>query len=117
MDISRESKERLPGTVNACASVRLYDKQGKFIRYRIEDALIEGEEIPQRLLETLLPASEVREKIVLIYRDGSFCGREVEHLNSRAGLLVRARASGRSGSSPVRSSRRASAPSRVTLPA
>jgi len=80
LDISRESKERLPGTVNACASVRLYDRQGKFIRYRIEDALIEGEEIPQRLLETLLPASEIREKTVLIYRDGSFCGREVEHL-------------------------------------
>ncbi len=80
LDISRESKEKLPGTLNACASVRLHDKQGKFIRYRLEDALIPGEEIPQRLLETLLPAAELRDKTVLIYRDGSFCGREVEHL-------------------------------------
>ncbi|NDJ24761.1 stem cell self-renewal protein Piwi [Nostoc sp. B(2019)] len=80
LDISRESKEKLPGTLNACASVRLYDKQGKFIRYRLEDALIPGEEIPQRLLETLLPATELRGKTVLIYRDGSFCGQEVEHL-------------------------------------
>jgi hypothetical protein len=80
LDISRESKEKLPGTLNACASVRLYDRQGKFIRYRLEDALIPGEEIPQRLLETLLPAAELRNKTVLIYRDGSFCGQEVEHL-------------------------------------
>jgi hypothetical protein len=80
LDISRESKEKLPGTLNACASVRLYDRQGKFIRYRLEDALIPGEEIPQRLLETLLPVSELRNKTVLIYRDGSFCGQEIEHL-------------------------------------
>lgn len=80
LDVSRVSKVDLPGTLNACASVRLYDRQGKFIRYQLEDALIPGEEIPQRLLESLLPASELREKIVLIYRDGSFCGQEVEHL-------------------------------------
>lgn len=80
LDISRESKEKLPGTLNACASVRLYDRQGKFIRYWLEDALIPGEEIPQRLLETLLPAAELRDKTVLIYRDGSFCGQEVDHL-------------------------------------
>ncbi|MCL1466260.1 Piwi domain-containing protein [Argonema galeatum] len=87
LDVSRESKERLPGTVNACASVRLYDTQGKFIRYRIEDALIEGEEIPQRLLETLLPAGEMRDKTTLIYRDGSFCGQEVEHLRKWANAI------------------------------
>jgi hypothetical protein len=84
LDIARESKERLPGTINACASVRLYDKQGEFIHYRIEDALIEGEEIPQRLLETLLPASEMKGKTALIYRDGRFCGSEVEHLQDWA---------------------------------
>lgn len=80
LDVSRISKEKLPGTLNACASVRLYDRQGKFLRYQLEDALIPGEEIPQRLLETLLPVSELLDKTVLIYRDGSFCGQEVEHL-------------------------------------
>lgn len=80
LDVSRVTKEKLPGTLNACASVRLYDRQGKFIRYHLEDALISGEEIPQRLLETLLPQAELRGKTVLIYRDGSFCGQEVEHL-------------------------------------
>ncbi len=66
--------------MNACASVRLYGANGEFIRYQLEDAFIEGEEIPQRVLETLLPEAELRTKTVLIYRDGSFCGEEVDHL-------------------------------------
>lgn len=100
LDISRESKARLSGTVNACASIRLYSKQGEFIRYRLEDALIEGEEIPQRVLERLLPANELEGKIVLIYRDGRFCGREVPNLLERAKaigckfILVECRKSG-----------------------
>jgi len=84
LDISRVSKKRLAGTMNACASVRLYGKQGEFVRYRLEDDLIEGEEIPQRLLERLLPASELQNKTVLIYRDGSFVGKEVDYLVKRA---------------------------------
>ncbi len=86
--------------MNACASVRLYGKQGEFIRYRLEDALLEGEEIPQRLLERLLPAAELEGKTVLIYRDGIFCGQEVSHLLERARainsrfILVECRKSG-----------------------
>ncbi|MBD2384004.1 stem cell self-renewal protein Piwi [Cylindrospermum sp. FACHB-282] len=80
LDISRQSKAKLSGTVNACASIRLYGKQGEFIRYRLEDALIEGEEIPKRVLERLLPAKELQDKTVLIYRDGRFCGQEVDNL-------------------------------------
>ncbi|CAN1210768.1 Protein argonaute [Tumidithrix helvetica PCC 7403] len=100
LDISRASKKQLAGTMNACASVRLYNKQGEFIRYKIEDSLIEGEEIPQRLLENLLPASELENKTVLIYRDGRFCGQEVSHLLKRAKaiganfILVESRKSG-----------------------
>lgn len=80
LDISRSPKAKLSGTMNACASIRLYGKQGEFIRYRLEDALLEGEEIPQRLLERLLPSAELEGKTVLIYRDGRFCGKEVAHL-------------------------------------
>ncbi|KJH71992.1 Piwi domain-containing protein [Aliterella atlantica] len=80
LDISRVAKKHLPGTLNACASIRLYGSQGEFIRYQLEDSLIEGEEVPQRLLETLLPETELRNKTVLIYRDGPFCGKEVDHL-------------------------------------
>lgn len=100
LDISRESKQKLSGTVNACASIRLYGKQGEFIRYRLEDALIEGEEIPQTVLERLLPANELEGKTILIYRDGRFCGKEIPNLLERAKaigckfILVECRKSG-----------------------
>ena len=100
LDISRFSKERLPGTLNACASVRLYGQRGEFLRYRLEGDLIEGEEIPQRLLERLLPAAELGGKTVLIYRDGRFVGREVDNFLARAKainaqfILVECRKSG-----------------------
>ncbi len=47
---------------------------------RLEDALIEGEEIDRQTLETFLPSAEVSGKTVLIYRDGHFCGKEIKHL-------------------------------------
>jgi hypothetical protein len=84
LDISRVSKKRQAGTMNACASVRLYGKQGEFIRYQLEDDLIAGEELPPTLLERLLPAAKLRNKTVLIYRDGSFVGKEVDYLVKRA---------------------------------
>ena len=83
-DVSRMSRQKLAGSRNACASVRLYGKQGNFLSYRIEDALIEGEEIPQSTLENFLPKAELKNKTVLIYRDGRFCGDEVLHLQERA---------------------------------
>ncbi|MBW4682748.1 MAG: stem cell self-renewal protein Piwi [Microcoleus vaginatus WJT46-NPBG5] len=84
LDISRASKEKSPGTLNACASIRLYGQQGEFHRYRLEGDLIEGEEIPQRLLERLLPSADLGGKTVLIYRDGRFCGQEVDNFLARA---------------------------------
>ncbi|MEH2328279.1 Piwi domain-containing protein [Nostoc sp.] len=80
LDISRESKTKLSGTMNACASMRLYGKQGEFIRYQLKDTLIQGEEIPKQFLEGLLPKKEFEGKTVLIYRDGRFCGQEVANL-------------------------------------
>lgn len=84
LDISRYSKQNLPGTLNACASVRLYGKQGEFHRYRLEGDIIEGEEIPQRLLEKMLPEPILGGKTVLIYRDGRFVNREVDNFLARA---------------------------------
>ena len=84
LDISRSPKLRLAGTMNACASIRLYGRQGEFVQYRLEDGLLEGEEIPQRMLERLLPAAELDTKTILIYRDGRYCGKEVTHLLERA---------------------------------
>jgi Piwi domain len=84
LDISRTPKKKGSGSLNVCASVRLYDRQGKFIRYRLEDALTQGEEIDKRTLERFLPAADLSGKTVLIYRDGHFCGNEVKYLRERA---------------------------------
>jgi hypothetical protein len=102
LDVARSKKKRLAGSMNACAGVCMYGNRGEFIRAKSEDAAIEGEEIPQRFLEALLPAKELREKTVLIYRDGRFCGDEVNHLLSWAKaiqarfILVECRKSGTS---------------------
>ncbi|MCU0543767.1 MAG: stem cell self-renewal protein Piwi [Oscillatoriaceae cyanobacterium Prado104] len=84
LDISRTPKKKGTGSLNVCASVRLYNKQGEFIGYRLEDALTEGEEINKRTLERFLPAAELSGKTVLIYRDGNFCGSEIKHLRDRS---------------------------------
>ncbi|NET46363.1 Piwi domain-containing protein [Okeania sp. SIO2B3] len=84
IDISRTPKKRQTGSLNVCASVRLYGKQGEFIGYQLEDALTEGETIEKRTLERFLPAAKLSRKTVLIYRDGRFCGDEVKHLRERA---------------------------------
>lgn len=84
LDISRAAKKKGVGSRNVCASVRLYGKQGEFIRYRLEDAMTEGEEIDKRTLERFLPAADLTGKTILIYRDGRFCGGEVKYLRERA---------------------------------
>lgn len=100
LDVSRTQKKRLSGSLNACAGVCLYGNRGEFIRSKSEDAVVEGEEIPPRFLEALLPAGDLRGKTVLIYRDGRFCGDEVYHLLNWANaiqakfILVECRKSG-----------------------
>lgn len=79
-DVSRSRLENRPGSVNACASVRIYDNRGEFINYHLESQATPGEEIPQTLLEKLLPAEKIANHTVLIYRDGKFVGRELENL-------------------------------------
>ena len=79
LDISRRSKKNGRGSINACACVRLYGKQGEFIRYQIaSDSTTEGEEIPAKALQDFLPSKDFKNKTVLIYRDGLFRGQEVE---------------------------------------
>ncbi|MEN9517484.1 MAG: hypothetical protein RLZZ381_72 [Cyanobacteriota bacterium] len=81
LDISRKSKKNGKGSVNACASVRLYDTRGEFIRYQIaSDSLTEGEEIPGTILQDFLPIKDFKNKRVLIYRDGLFRGDEIKNL-------------------------------------
>jgi hypothetical protein len=79
LDISRRPKKNGLGSINACACLRLYGKQGEFIRYQIaSDFATEGEEIPAKTLQDFLPSQDFRNKTILIYRDGLFRGQEVE---------------------------------------
>ncbi|MCA2940643.1 MAG: stem cell self-renewal protein Piwi [Microcystis sp. M113S1] len=87
LDISRRPKDNLPGTLNACASVRIYGSRGEFIRYQLEGEFIQGEEMPRRFLEKVLPVSSLKNKTVLIYRDGRFVNQEVENLLDRASAI------------------------------
>jgi Piwi domain len=80
LDVARKPKKNLPGSMNFCACVRLYGQKGEFIRYQLADSLTEGEEIPARILRDFLPQANLRNKKVLIYRDGSFRGDEIKHL-------------------------------------
>ena len=87
LDVARKTKLRLSGTTSACAGVCSYGKQGEFLRAQSEDAIIEGEEIPGRFLEALLPAGELKGKTVAIYRDGRFCGNEAQCLADWAAVI------------------------------
>ncbi|AFY97140.1 Piwi domain-containing protein [Chamaesiphon minutus] len=87
LDVSRKTKLKLSGTTSACAGVCFYGKQGEFLRAKSEDGIIEGEEIPRRFLEKLLPASDIKGKTVAIYRDGRFCGNEAQYLADWAAAI------------------------------
>lgn len=88
IDIARERKRRLPGSLSATAIARIYFSDGQFLRYVIHDAPLEGETVPDNVLQRLFPISEFRGKRVVIHRDGYFRGQEREALRdwgSRAG--------------------------------
>jgi Piwi domain len=87
LDVARKTKLRLSGTTSACAGVCFYGKQGEFLHAQSEDTIIEGEEIPPRFLEALLPAGELKGKTVAIYRDGRFCGNEAQCLADWAAAI------------------------------
>ena len=81
LDISRRPKKNGQGSINACACVRLYGKHGEFIKYQLaSDSATEEEEIPAKILQNFLSSEKLKNKTILIYRDGVFRGNEVETL-------------------------------------
>ena len=84
IDIARERKKRLAGSINATAIARIYFNDGNFLRYVIHDAPLEGETIPENVLQALFPANEFGDKRVVIHRDGYFRGQESASLKSWA---------------------------------
>ena len=84
LDVAHERKRKTGGTKNACACVRIYGASGQFIKYKLADSRIEGEEIPIEVIRKLLPFEDLFEKKVLIFRDGRFKGKEINFLKERA---------------------------------
>lgn len=65
IDIARRAKQKLVGSVNATAIARIYFDDGRFLRYVIHDAPIEGETIPPKVLRSLFPLKEFQGKRVI----------------------------------------------------
>jgi len=80
IDIAREKKRVLPGTINATAIIRIYMSNGEMMHYQILDVPIEGETIPDTVLESLFPYDVFNNKKVVIHRDGYFRGQEKDIL-------------------------------------
>lgn len=87
IDIARTRKERLAGSINATAIARIYVSDGQFLKYVIHDAPLEGETIPEGILQSLFPSGEFSGKKVVIHRDGYFRGDEKQALRKWAGRI------------------------------
>lgn len=87
IDIGRQRKERLAGSINATAIARIYFGNGDFLRYAIHDAPLEGETVPARVLQSLFPLEEFSGKRVVIHRDGFFRGDEKQVLKDWANQI------------------------------
>lgn len=87
IDIAREKKKRLSGSINATAIARIYLSDGDFLQYVIHDAPLEGETIPSSVLQTLFPKTEFEGKRVVIQRDGYFRGDEKSALQDWAAKI------------------------------
>jgi len=87
IDVARRRKERLAGSINATAIARIYFDNGDFLRYVIHDAPLEGETVPDSVLQALFPASEFACKRVVVHRDGYFRGNEKQALKNWASQI------------------------------
>lgn len=78
IDISREKKKKLNGTMNYAAIVRVYGQTGLLDTYDIREKNIEGETIPKKFIEDVFSKSKFKNKTIMIHRDGFFRGNEIE---------------------------------------
>ena len=70
LDVARHKKRNLPGTINSAGMARIYFSNGELMRYSIRETMLEGEIIPQRILQDIFPQKEFTKKKILIHRDG-----------------------------------------------
>lgn len=76
IDIARNKRRNLAGTINVAATARIYQNDGEFLGYSIADAPVEGETLFRETLEALLPIKDFENKRVVVHRDGPFRGDE-----------------------------------------
>lgn len=84
IDVSREKKDNLPGTINVVTTVRIYNHNGKLLHYSLSDKQVQGETIPREVLNSLINDPIFKNKKVIIHRDGPFRGNEIEVLEEIA---------------------------------
>jgi hypothetical protein len=82
IDIARRRKTRLAGSLNATAVARVYLASGELLRYGIHDAHLEGETVPEAVLQALFPTAECQGKRIVVHRDGYFRGGEKRALQA-----------------------------------
>lgn len=70
LDVARQKKRNLPGTINSAGMARIYFANGELMRYSIRETRLEGEIIPQQILQDIFPRKEFTKKKILIHRDG-----------------------------------------------
>ena len=70
LDVARQKKRNLPGTINSAGMARIYFANGELMRYNIREIMLEGETIPSQILQGIFPQKEFTEKKILIHRDG-----------------------------------------------
>ena len=80
IDVARQKKHQLAGNTHATATARVYFGNGKFSRYSMGDAPIEGETVPEKVWQRLFPLTKFRGKRVIVHRDGFFRDQEKEAL-------------------------------------
>ena len=80
LDVARQKKRNLPGTINSAGVARIYFSNGELMQYNIREAMLEGEIIPPHILQDIFPQKEFSGKKILIHRDGNLPESEKEAL-------------------------------------
>ena len=80
LDVARQKKRNLPGTINSAGVARIYFSNGELMQYNIREAMLEGETIPSHILQDIFPQIEFSGKKILIHRDGNLPDSEKEAL-------------------------------------
>jgi hypothetical protein len=94
IDIARKKKERLSGSINATAITRIYFSNGECFRYAIHDAPLEGETIPENVVQGLFPMDEFKGKRVVDGVAGYSCILGIASAGLWCGMASRAVAKG-----------------------